>query len=49
LPEALKQTLGCAQILEDNGARAAIYAARLDEVVVGASVDNLALDTGHGV
>lgn len=51
LLEALKQAIGGAQVLDDNRTRAAVYAARLDEVevTVGACVDNPTLDTGHSV
>ena len=45
--EALEQGIGGAQVLQDDGARAAVHAAGLDEVVVGAAVDDFALNAGH--
>ena len=35
------------QVLQNDGAWAAVHAAGLDEVVVGAAVDDFALNAGH--
>src|SRR6267378_613541 len=47
LLEALEQGIGGAQVLQNDGAWAAVHAAGLDEVVVGAAVDDFALNAGH--
>ena len=47
LLETLEEGSGRAQVLEDDRTGAAVHAAGLDEVVVGAAVDDLALDAGH--
>lgn len=49
LLEALQQSVGRAQIFHDDRAGAAVHAPRFDEVVVGMSVDDLALDAGHEI
>jgi hypothetical protein len=49
LLEALEQGVGRAQVLHDDGAGAAVHAPRFDEVIVGVSVDDLALDAGHDI
>ncbi|HJY92342.1 MAG TPA: hypothetical protein VJ255_18800 [Candidatus Acidoferrum sp.] len=49
LLEALEQGIGGAQVLQNDGAWAAVHAAGLDEVVVGAAVDDFALDAGHNI
>jgi len=49
LLEALEQSFGRAQVLQNDGAGAAVHAPRFHEVVVGVSVDDLALDAGHDI
>jgi hypothetical protein len=48
LLEALKQGIGRAQVLHDDRTRAAVHAPRLDEVVVGVTMDDLTLEASHG-
>jgi hypothetical protein len=49
LLEALEQGIGGAQVLHDDRTRPSVHAPRLDEVVVGASMDDLALEAGHDI
>jgi hypothetical protein len=49
LLKALEQGIGRAQVLQDDRTRSSVHAPRLDEVVVGASMDDLALETGHDI
>jgi len=49
LLEALKQGIGRAQVLHDDRTRPAVHAPRLDEVVVGVSMDDLTLEASHDV
>jgi hypothetical protein len=47
LLETLEEGIGRSKVLEDHWTGAAVHTAGLDEIVVGAAVDDLALDTGH--
>jgi len=47
LLKALEQGIGRAQVLHDDRTRSPVHAPRLDEVVVGVSMDDLALEAGH--
>ena len=47
LAQALQQGVGGAEVFDDHGTRAAVHAARLDEVVIGVPVNDLALEAGH--
>jgi hypothetical protein len=49
LLKALEQGIGRAQVLHDDRTRSSVHAPRLDEVVVGASMDDLALEAGHDI
>src|SRR5207237_4665358 len=49
LLEALEQGIGRAQVPHDDRTRPSVHAPRLDEVVVRASMDDLALEAGHRI
>jgi len=49
LLKALEQGIGRAQVLHDDRTRSSVHAPRFDEVVVGASMDDLALEAGHDI
>ncbi len=47
--ELFQQGIGRTQILEDDWTGPSIDAARFDDVVIGAPVDDFALDAGHSI
>ena len=49
LLKALEQGIGGAQVLQNDRARSSVHAAGFDEVVVGASMDDFALEAGHDI
>src|SRR5213082_2633349 len=49
LLEALEQGIGRAQVRSEERTRPSVHAPRLDEVVVRASMDDLALEAGHRI
>jgi hypothetical protein len=49
LLEALEEGVGGAQVGQDDRAGATVHTAGLDEIVIGTTMDDLALDAGHQI